>query len=124
MRKYFNDFHAYSRLADGSMRFTLIEEGRDPTFSELSEGEQVLLIFPDELMAVATVQGPVRAQGREREHVYWVAIVAQEKDIVHLPLSEPYADFPIGYDGRELWAELNARDAQLQAERRLPPHDG
>lgn len=56
-----------------------------------------------------------RAQGREREHVYWVATVAQEKDIVHLPLSEPYAGFPVGYDGHELWAELNERDARQRA---------
>ena len=118
MRKYFNDLQAYSTQTDGSMRYTLMEEGRDPTFGELHAGEQVLLISPGELMAIATVEGPVRAQGREREHVYWIAIVQRPEAIVDLPLTEPYAGFPIGYDGHELWAELNTRDAQLQAQRR------
>jgi len=66
MRKYFNDFQAYARLADGGLRITLMEEGRDPTFGELRAGEQVLLIAPGELMAVAAVEGPVRRQGLER----------------------------------------------------------
>jgi len=52
-----------------------------------------------------------------------VAIVAQAEEIVDLPLSEPHAGFPTGYDGRELWAELKARDAQLEVQRRQAPHD-
>lgn len=70
MREIINDFNVLEDQPDGSIRVPLGREGRTPGLEGLTDGEQVLIIHPFNLEAVAIVQSEVSAGRR-----YWYGIL-------------------------------------------------
>jgi len=75
----FSDFNVIETLADGRVRIPLGAESVAPDLQGLQEGQPVLVLYPDELQAIGTVESEQYSGVR-----FWYAMLSNRDAIQNI----------------------------------------